>query len=165
LYQKKNEWKQLCVDYWQLNVIIRQNNYSLSLIKELQNWLKRVKYFTSLNLKNVYYWVRMKEDKEWKIIFWMKYKHYEYIIMLFELKNASVIFQWLINDMLQKYFDNFVITYLNNILIYLKDLKTHHKHVCKILKKLKERALYVKQLKSRFETQKVRFLNYVIWFE
>jgi len=55
-----------------------------------------------------------------------------------------------------------VITYLNNILIYSEDLETHHEYVQKILKKLKERALYVKQSKSRFKTQKVKFLDYVI---
>jgi len=85
--------------------------------------------------------------------------------MLFKLKNALTIFQWLINNMLREYLDNFVIMYLNNILIYSEDLETHYKYIHKILKKLKKRALYVKQLKSRFETQKIRFLNYVIWSE
>jgi len=55
-----------------------------------------------------------------------------------------------------------VITYLNDILIYSENLEMHCKHMQKILEKLKKRALYVKQLKSRFETQKVRFLDYVI---
>ena len=67
--------------------------------------------------------------------------------------------------MLQKYLDYFVITYLNDILIYSKDLETHCEHMCKILKKLKKRALYMKQLKNRFKTQKVKFLDYVIQFE
>jgi len=34
---KKNDTKQLCVDYRQLNKITRQDSYSLSLIKELQD--------------------------------------------------------------------------------------------------------------------------------
>ncbi len=63
------------------------------------------------------------------------------------------------------YFDNFVITYLNNILIYLKDLETHHEHMYKILKKLKKRTLYVKQSKNRFKIQKIKFLDYVIQSE
>jgi len=107
----------------------------------------------------------MKENKEWKMTFWMRYKHYEYIVMSFELKNVSVIFQWLINNTLQKYLDNFVIMYLNDILIYSEDLEMHCEHVQKILKKLKKKALYMKQSKSRFKTQKVKFLDYVIWFE
>ncbi len=41
----------------------------------------------------------------------------------------------------------------------------HHSHVHKILEKLNQRALYVKKSKSRFETKKIKFLNYVIQFE
>jgi len=37
--------------------------------------------------------------------------------------------------------------------------------VHKILKKLNERALYVKKSKSRFETKKIKFFNYVIQSE
>ena len=57
--------------------------------------------------------------------FWTRYKHYEYIVMSFKLKNVLVIFQRLINNMLREYFNNFVIIYLNNILIYSDNLKTH----------------------------------------
>ncbi len=45
--------------------------------------------------------------------------------MSFKLKNVLVIFQRLINNMLREYFNNFVIIYLNNILIYSDNLKTH----------------------------------------
>jgi len=85
--------------------------------------------------------------------------------MLFELKNVLVIFQRLINNMLKEYLDDFVITYLDDILIYSDDLETHCSHVHKILKKLNERALYVKKSKSRFKTKKIKFLDYVIQFE
>jgi hypothetical protein len=63
---KKNDTKQLCVNYRQLNKITKQDSYSLLLIKELQDRLGRVKWFTSLNLKEAYYWVQMKKGKEWK---------------------------------------------------------------------------------------------------
>ncbi len=55
-----------------------------------------------------------------------------------------------------------MITYLNDILIYFNTLEKHHKHVQKMLKKLKEQQLYVKKLKNRLKTQKVNFLKYVI---
>jgi len=45
--------------------------------------------------------------------------------MSFRLKNALIIFQQLINDTLKEYLDDFVITYLNDILIYSEDLETH----------------------------------------
>jgi len=85
--------------------------------------------------------------------------------MLFELKNTLVTFQRLINDMLREYLDDFAITYLNDILIYSDDLEMHRSHVHKILRKLNERALYVKKSKSKFEAKKIKFLNYIIQSE
>jgi len=61
---KKNGTKQLCVNYRQLNKITKQNSYFLLLIKELQNRFDKVKWFTSLNLKEAYYQVQMKKGKE-----------------------------------------------------------------------------------------------------
>jgi len=162
---KKNDIKQLCVNYRQLNEITRQDSYLLSLIKELQDQLGRVKWFTSSDLKEVYYWVQMKKGKEWKTAFWTRYRHYKYTVMLFELKNALVIFQRLINDMLREYLDDFAITYLNDILIYSDDLEMHCSHVHKVLRKLNERVLYVKKSKSKFKAKKIKFLNYVIQSE
>jgi len=95
----------------------------------------------------------------------MRYEHYKYTVMLFELKNALIIFQRLINDMLREYLNDFVITYLNDILIYSDDLKMHHSYVHKVLEKLNERALYVKKLKNRFKTKEIKFLDYVIQSE
>ncbi len=82
--------------------------------------------------------------------------------MLFKLKNVLVIFQRLINNILREYFNDFVIIYFNNILIYSDNLKTHHKYVYKILIKLNKRTLYVKKLKSRFKIKKIKFLKYII---
>jgi len=85
--------------------------------------------------------------------------------MPFELKNAPVTFQRLINDTLREYLNDFVITYLNNILIYSDDLEMHCSHVHKVLEKLNERALYVKKSKSKFEAKKIEFLDYIIQSE
>jgi len=78
--------------------------------------------------------------------------------MLFELKNALVTFQRLINDTLREYLDDFAITYLDDILIYSDDLEMHHSHVHKVLRKLSERVLYVKKSKSKFEAKEINSL-------
>jgi len=85
--------------------------------------------------------------------------------MSFELKNASITFQRLINDTLREYLDNFAITYLDEILIYSDNLEAHCEHVQKMLEKFKKKVLYVKKLKSRFETQEIEFLKYIIQSE
>ena len=106
---KKDGWKWLCVNYCQLNDIIRRDSYPLSLIRELQDRLRTVQWFMSLDIEEAYYWVRMKEDKEWKTVFWMRYRHYKYTVMSFELKNVPTTFQQLINNTVRVYLDKFVI--------------------------------------------------------
>ncbi len=162
---KKNDTKQLCVNYRQLNKITKWDSYLLSLIEELQDRLNRVKWFTSLDLKEAYYWVQMKKGKEWKTAFWTRYEHYKYTVMLFELKNTLVTFQRLINDTLREYLNDFAITYLNDILIYSDDLEMHCSHVHKVLKKLNKRTLYVKKSKSKFKAKEIEFLDYIIQSE
>ena len=61
---KKNNELRLCVDYRDLNAIIIKNRHSLSLISETLNRLCESKIFTKLNLKNVYYKLRIKIDDE-----------------------------------------------------------------------------------------------------
>jgi len=85
--------------------------------------------------------------------------------MPFELKNAPVTFQRLINDTLREYLNDFVITYLDDILIYSDDLEMHCSHMHKVLRKLNKRALYVKKSKSKFKAKKIEFLNYIIQSE
>ena len=61
---KKDNELRLCVDYHDLNTIIIKNRHFLSLIFETLNRLCESKIFTKLNLKNVYYKLRIKIDDE-----------------------------------------------------------------------------------------------------
>jgi len=70
--------------------------------------------------------------------------------MLFELTNVSTIYQEIINDVLQQYLDQFVIVYLNNIIIYSNILKEHVNYIFKILKYLNKRNLHFKLKKCEF---------------
>ena len=80
----------------------------------------------------------------------MRYELYKYQIMLFELMNTSTTFQELINHVLYDHLNEFIITYLNNILIFSETEKKHEKHVKKVLKKLQEKNFYLKLKKCKF---------------
>ena len=115
---KKNDSLHLYVNYWDLNKITVKNHHSLFLISETLNKLNKVKQFTKLNLKNIYHHFRIQCKDEWKTMFCTHYDHFKYMIMLFDLINASVIFQTYINKILTKLLNDFYIVYLNNILIF-----------------------------------------------
>ncbi len=90
--------------------------------------------FIKLNLKNAYHCIRIKKDNEWKIMFYIYYSYFKYIIMSFKLINVSITFQVYINWVLTELVNVFYVIYLNNILIYFSFLEEHQSHVKQILK-------------------------------
>ena len=159
---KKDEKLRLCVDYRKLNEITIKNRYSLLNINELQDRLSKVIYFIILDLRRAYNLIRMKIRKKWKTTFRTRYEHYEYLIMSFELINASTTCQKMINDALREHLNVFVVAYLDDILIYFKTLTKHKQHVRTMLLCLKQRRLLLKSKKCEFHRSKVKFLEFVI---
>ena len=70
--------------------------------------------------------------------------------MSFDLINASATFQTFVNNVLRRYLNQFVIIYLNDILIYSKIKKEHVQHVRKVLQNLKKTDLKIKSDKNKF---------------
>jgi len=82
--------------------------------------------------------------------------------MLFELTNVLTTCQEIINDILRQYLNRFVITYLNNIIIYSNILKKHVSYVFKVLKCLNKKNLHFKSKKCEFHREKINFLEFVV---
>jgi len=159
---KLNESLRLCVDYKALNNIMIKNSYLLLLIAELQNRLQSAQWFTKFNILKTFNWIWIKEEDEWKTVFCTQLEHYEYLIMSFNLINASVTFQIFVNNVLQCYLNQFIIVYLNDILVYSKTKKEHVQHVKKVLQTLKKVNLRIKSEKSEFHVQSVQFLKFIV---
>ena len=56
--------------------------------------------------------------------------------MQFGLINILVTFQKRINSILREHLDEFVMVYLNNIIIYLESKEEHGEHIKWVLKRL-----------------------------
>ena len=80
----------------------------------------------------------------------------------FELINEFAIFQNFINDTLMSYFNKFVVTYLNDILIYSDNIKKHKKHVRKIFQKFRKIDIQTNIDKCKFHKIETKFLNVLI---
>lgn len=83
--------------------------------------------------------------------------------MLFSFVNILATFQSYINKYLAKKLDVFCIVYLNNILIPTSKKKTKYKEaMIWILEQLDRYDLYDHLNKSRFNTDKIYFLEYIV---
>jgi hypothetical protein len=115
---KKDENLRLYVDYRDLNKIIIKNRHSLSLIGETLDRLNGAAIYTKLDLKKVYYRIRIKKGDEWKTVFRIKYGHFKYKMISFGFVNIPAIFQTYINKILADLIDINYVIYFDNIFIY-----------------------------------------------
>ena len=85
-----------------------------------------------------------------KIAFNTIYGHYEKMVMPFGLKNAPAIFMDLMQCVFQPYLDQFVVIFIDDILVYSKSEKEHEKHLRIVLQTLRDHRLYAKFSKCEF---------------
>ena len=82
--------------------------------------------------------------------------------MPFGLTNAPAVFMDLMNGIFQHYLDQFVIVFIDDILIYSGSKEDHEEHLRVVLQILRENQLYVKFSKCQFWLDSVAFLGHVI---
>jgi len=91
-----------------------------------------------------------------------RYGHYEYVVMPFGVTNAHVIFMDYMNRIFRPYLDQFVVVFIDDILIYSESWDEHAEHLRVVLGILREHKLYGKLSKCEFWLDEVQFLGHVI---
>ncbi|GJP46783.1 hypothetical protein CLOM_g6026 [Closterium sp. NIES-68] len=82
--------------------------------------------------------------------------------MPFGLTNAPATFQAEMNHILRPLLDECVVVYLDDILIYSRDMKQHVEHLRRVFEILRRERFYVKLSKSEFALEKVQFLGHLV---
>ena len=161
LFQKKQDGSlRMCVDYRALNKVTIKNKYPIPNAADLFDRLSKASYFTKLDLRSGYWQVRIAAGDEGKTTCVTRYGSYEFLVMPFGLTNAPATFCNLMNDVLYEFLDQFVVVYLDDIVVYSETLVDHVNHLRKVFSKLREYKLYVKKEKCEFCRQEVKFLGH-----
>ena len=82
--------------------------------------------------------------------------------MQFRFINTPIIFQKRINYILGEYLDDFVMVYLDNIIIYLNSKKEYKEYVKQVLGRLYKENMPVVIKKCEFYTKKTNFVAFII---
>ena len=106
-----------------------RNKYSLPRINELFDQLGRSQYFSKIDLKSGYHQLKIREEDIPKTAFRMRYRHFEFLVMPFGLTNAPAAFMDLMHRVLRPYLDQFVIVFIDDILVYSKTWEDHEQHL------------------------------------
>ena len=131
-------------------------------MQDLKDRLSKACWFTKLDLRAGYWQIRIAEGDEPKTTCVTRYGSYEFLVMLFGLTNAPTTFCNLMNNVLFDYLDDFVVVYLDDIVIYSRTLEEHVYHLSLVLSQLRKYTLYVKMEKCEFAQQEIKFLGHLV---
>ena len=130
-----------CIDYLQLNKVMIKNKYPLSRIDDVFDQFQRASVFSKIDLRLRYHQFKIKEINVSKMIFKIRYGHYEFLVMPFGLTNAQAAFMDLMNRVFHPYLDQFGIVFINDILVYSKNVEEHVFHLRVVIQTLRKRKL------------------------
>ncbi|KAL0162334.1 hypothetical protein M9458_041730, partial [Cirrhinus mrigala] len=159
---KKDGGLRPCIDYRTLNEQTVKFAYPLPLIPSTLEELRQAKVFSKLDLRSAYNLIRIRRGDEWKTAFVTPSGHYEYRVMPYGLANSPSIFQNFMNEIFRDMLHQYVVVYIDDILIYSNDLQSHIFHVTQVLQRLRQYHLYLKGEKCEFHQTRVQFLGYYI---
>eukprot|EP00253_Pinus_taeda_P034845 PITA_34845 len=160
--RKKDGTFRMCIDYRQLNKLTIKNKYSLPRIDELFDQVKGATVFSKIDLRSRYHQIRIKEEDIAKTTFRTRYGNYEFMVLPFGLTNAPTTFMCLMNSVFHKYLDKFVLIFIDDILIYSRNIQEHEEHLRLVLQTLREHQLYAKYSKCDFYKEQIQYLGHII---
>ena len=106
-----------------------KNRYPLSRIDELFDQLRRARIYSKIDLRTGYHQLSVRETDIPKTAFRTCYGHLEFKVLPFGLMNATAAFMDLMHRVFQPYLDQFVVVFVDDILIYSQSEWEHEYHL------------------------------------
>ena len=124
--------------------------------------LRGARIYSKIDLRTSYHQLRVRETDIPKTTFRTRYGHFEFTVMAFRLTNAPTTFMNLMHRVFQPYLDQFVVVFVDDILIYSQSEWEHEDHLRIVLQLLRDHQLYAMFSKCEFFLTEVRFVGHVV---
>ncbi|GKF68597.1 putative reverse transcriptase domain-containing protein, partial [Tanacetum coccineum] len=102
-------------------------------IDDLFDQLQGSSVYSKIDLRSGYHQLRVREEDIPKTAFRTRYGHYEF----------QAVFMDLMNRVCKPYLDKFMIVFIDDILIYSKNMQEHEEHLKLTLELLKKEELFI----------------------
>ena len=136
--KKKDGSLRMCIDYRLLNSVTVKNKYLLPRIDDLFNQLQGACMFSKIDLRSGYHHLRIQDEDVYKTAFRSRYGHYEFLVIPFGLTNAPAAFMDLMNSVFRPFLDQFVIVFIDDVLVYSRSEEEYEQHLRLVLQTLRE---------------------------
>ena len=157
---KGDRGKHLVIDYRAFNKVTRKFTWSMAKVEDIFSKLNGATYFAMLDLRAGYHHIPLDKPSIWKMAFNSPFGKYEYVMVPFGLAQAPAYFQELMTGILKDF--NFMIAYLDNIIIFSKTPQEHLSHIKKVFEKLWSAKLSMKMSKCNFFSKEIQYLGHIL---
>lgn len=162
LMRKKDGSWRFCIDYRKLNAIIVKSKFPMPIVDELLDELAGTKWFSKLDLRAGYHQIRIVPQDEFKTTFKTHHGQFEFKVMPFGLTNAPSTFQCLMNSIFADHIRNFVLVFIDDILVYSQDFEQHLQHLQIVFDILRQQQLFAKLSKCSFAKKELEYPGHII---
>ena len=160
--KKERDVPRLVINYKPLNRVSQWIRYPIPNKRDLLNRLYDAKIFSKFDMKSGFWQIQITEEDRCKTAFTVPFRHYEWNVMPFGLKNAHSEFQNIMNDIFNPY-THFTIVYIDDVLVYSNSVDQYFKHILTFLHVIKKNEVVVFTPKMKLFQTKIRFLGHDIY--
>ena len=152
----------MCIDYRMLNLATVRNAFPLPNIQDALDGFAGASVFSTLDLAAGFHQIVLKEECRHLTAFRTDQGLYEYNVMPMGLANAPAMFQKAMNDTLRPFMNKFVTVYMDDIIIYSKNMEEHADHLRQVLAVMTAAGYKCRRDKCCFGVVSVNFLGHIV---
>ena len=164
--------RRLCVDYQAVNSLLPPVKKAFSKpkgvltlvalpkIDEIYARLKDSKIYFTFDMRSGYYHMVLSKKSRLKRAFISSYGKWEFKKCPFGLAQAPAYFQRLVNEVLSGF--TFTFGYLDDILVFSPDMKSHLEHLRLLFERLRTTDLNLKEVKCNFLKKHIQYLGHIV---
>ena len=129
-------------------------------VEDIFRKLNGAKYFSTLYLQASYHHIPLDKSSIPKTAFNSPFGKYEHVKVPFGLAQAPAYFEELMTGILKEF--DFVIVYLDDIIIFSRTAEEHLSHIKHVSEKLRNVKLSMKFSKCHFFTKEIQYLGHIL---
>ncbi|UYV72487.1 hypothetical protein LAZ67_9003355 [Cordylochernes scorpioides] len=157
---KPNGDIRLCVDLSRLNDHVQREVHPMPVVEHMLGQLGEARLFSKLDANSGFHQIPLSPDCQHLTTFITPFGRYKYCRMPFGISLAPEYFQRVMSIILQGM--DGVMCYLDDILIFASDSKTHDRILRLVLRKLKEAKVTLNKAKCVFGVPRINFLGHIL---
>ena len=161
LVKKKDTTWRMCINFKPLNAITVKQQFPMPRIDELLDALQGSAVYSTIDFAEAFLQIPIHPDDCHKTAFHTRTRKLEFTRMPFGLVNAPAELQRQVNrDFAEAISAKWMVVYMDDVLIYSRNVQEHLQHLRRALELLREKQWYVKAKKCSFFMSTVTFLGH-----